>query len=57
MLCSGSINLHISLNIYFFLKTLMEAMVLFGEPAESESLEEESVWNTVLWAISSLKRD
>lgn len=39
-----------------FMKILMEAMAYFGEPEENENLGEESVLNTILWAISSLKR-
>jgi hypothetical protein len=38
------------------MKTLMEAMAYFGEPEQNETLGDESVLNTVLWAISSLKR-
>lgn len=39
------------------MNTLMKAAVLFGEPRETRDLCEESVWNTVLWAIGSISRD
>lgn len=39
------------------MNTLMRAAVLFGEPVENKNLNEESVWNTVLWAIRSIDRD
>jgi hypothetical protein len=42
--------------VIYIMETLMKTAILFGEPKESRNLEEESVWNTVLWAFSSIRR-
>ena len=41
--------------VIYIMETLMKTAILFGEPADSRNLEEESVWNTVLCAFSSIR--